>query len=65
MALVPSVLETQINLLMQNENLTPEQATERFAQIITDYIKTAEVIGQGTGANAGGPITTVVKGTLL
>lgn len=63
MALIANVLEMQLNALSKEE-LSPEEANQRFAQIITDYIKTAtvNVTGSGTGANGGGAIATVVTG---
>ena len=64
MPLIPSVLEMQLNALAKQE-LSPEEANAEFAKIITDYIKTAQVNGQGTGAGImGAPVATVVTGNL-
>ena len=64
MSLTPSVLETQLNALAKQE-LSPEEANAKFANIITNYIKTAQVNGQGTGTgNMGAPVATVVTGNL-
>ena len=62
--LVATNLEMQLNALSKQE-LSSEDANAEFAKIITDYIKTAQVTvnGNGTGANGGGPIATVVTGT--
>ncbi|MGL5956784.1 MAG: hypothetical protein ACRC0X_09365 [Brevinema sp.] len=48
MPLVANVLEMQLNALSQKE-LSIEDANKEFAQIITDYIKTATVDTTGAG----------------
>ncbi len=48
MALESNVLEAQLNALAK-EDLSPEQANAKFAEIITGYIKTADVNVTGTG----------------
>jgi len=64
MPLVASMLEMQLNLLSK-EDLSPEEANAKFAEIITDYIKTAQVTGSGTGSgNMGAPIATTISGSL-
>ena len=63
MALNPAALAAQLAGLT-TDGKTQEQLTLEFANIITNYIKTADVVGTGTGANGGGPISTVVNGSL-
>ncbi|MGL6081498.1 MAG: hypothetical protein ACRC4N_03205 [Gammaproteobacteria bacterium] len=63
MPLEPSNLTLQLNNLAQ-QDLSTEEANAEFALIISNYIKTAQVIGSGQGTNGGGPIATTVTGTL-
>ncbi|MGL5253803.1 MAG: hypothetical protein ACRC9L_02095 [Brevinema sp.] len=63
MALNPTLLASRLNLL-STENKSQEQLSVEFANIITEYIKTANVIGTGSGSNGGGPISTIVTGSL-
>jgi hypothetical protein len=67
MPLVEKTLEIQLLEFFKNNNKTPEKAAKELASIITNYIKTATVTvnGTGAGANAGGPIATIVTGTGL
>lgn len=63
MALNPGTLAAQLTALT-TEGKNQEALTLEFAQIITDYIKTATVTGTATGANGGGPMTSTVVGNL-
>ncbi|MGL5956315.1 MAG: hypothetical protein ACRC0X_06905 [Brevinema sp.] len=63
MPLEPTSLSLQLNNLAQRD-LSPEEANAEFAQILTNYIKTAQVVGSGQGSNTGGPVATIVTGNL-
>ncbi|MGL4677667.1 MAG: hypothetical protein ACRCWI_08410 [Brevinema sp.] len=63
MPLVATNLTLQLNALAK-EDLSTEAANAKFAQIITDYLKTAQVVGSGQGSNGGGALVTTVTGTL-
>ncbi len=64
MALVPTVLEAQL-IALSKEELTPEEANKRFAEIITDYVKMATITVNVTGVgNYGAPVASSGSGTI-
>jgi len=64
MPLVPNLLETQLNALSKQE-LSPEEANAKFAQILTDYIKMAQITVNVTGVgNTGAPVQSTGTGII-